>query len=360
MGSARDSLAAISALPLQEPVRILGLSGDQERVVSLAALRRVLPEPVRLLAGPGCVASICPESDVYQAMRLVERHPVTMLVADNLMRLSLNRSSTGARSLAQAGLNGADVRPVGAPIEAVLTARAEPQRDMVYFVAGFETLLAPLAGMVLEGLPDNLSILLCGRRAEPFVERLLSTRGRQIDALLLPGNRCALTGTAGWEALATQFGKPAVVAGYTAANLLAAIHALLRRHLCGEAQVDNLYRPLARPEGNALARDQLFRVFELGDGEWRGLGRVGQTAYRLRRAYDLCNADRRYPDYRAELGDVGDGMPEGCECASVVIGQKEPADCRLFVAHCSPVAPYGPCMASQDGACFLSHVGPGA
>lgn len=355
MNAPRDSLAAIAALPLEGPVRILGLSGDQERVISLAGLRRLLPEEVMLLSGPGCVASICPEADVYQAMRLVECHAVTLLVAENLMRLPLRRRPGGLRSLAEAGWHGADVRAVGAPIEAVMAARAEPQRDMVYFVAGFETLLAPLAGMVLEGLPDNLTLLLCGRRVEPLIESLLGGRREDIDALLLPGNRCALTGTAGWDRLATQYRKPAAVAGYTTGNLLAAIHALLRQHRAGEARVDNLYRPLVRPEGNAVARDQLDRVFGLGEGDWRGVGGLGQTAYRLRRAYDPYNADRRYPDYRGELGRAVLGMPDGCDCAAVVLGAKGPADCGQFAVGCSPAAPYGPCMASEDGSCFLSH-----
>lgn len=354
MSDPRKSLAAIVELPLRAPVRVLNLCGDQERVISLSEMRRQLPRQVQLVSGPGCAASVCPETDLYQAMQLVERHAVTLWVADNLLRLPIGTGQGQRRSLADAMRDGADIRPVTVPMEAVIAARERPERDMVLFVAGFETLLVPLAGMVLEGLPDNLSILLCGRRSEPLVEHLIQ-RNAAFDAMLLPGNRCALTGTDDWERLADAYRKPAAVAGYTAASILAALHAVLQQHEAGEARVDNFYRSLARAGGNSLARDQLQRVFELVEGDWRGLGGIGATAFRLRHAYDPVNADARYPDYRDGLPADWRGMPPGCECAGVLTGGKSPLDCALFAKHCTPLTPVGPCMASEDAACFLSR-----
>lgn len=248
---------------------------------------------------------------------------------------------------------GADIVPVAAPIEAVLAARADPQRDMVFFVSGFETLLAPLAGMVLDGLPDNLSLLLCGRRAEPLIGDWLAANADRFDALLLPGNRCALTGTADWDRLSRTHAKPAAVAGYTAGNILSAVHAVLQQLSTGTAEVVNFYRTLARPEGSALARDQLERVFEPYAGDWRGFGVVDGTGFRLRHAYDVINADCRHPNYRGLLQAAGNAMPDGCECAAVLAGDKAPSACPLFASRCNPDTPFGPCMASEDGTCFL-------
>ena len=357
MNTLRGVLAAIEALPLPGPVRILNLCGDQERVISLAGMRRVLPRRVQLLSGPGCAASICPEADLYQAIQLVQREAVTLLVSDNMLQLPLGRRVFGARTLLEAKLKGADVRIVSAPIEAVLIAQAEPRREMVFFAAGFETLLAPLAGMVLEGLPENLSVLLCGRRVEPLIEKILSSEDPGFEALLLPGNRCAVTGTAGWEDMTQNFHIPAAVAAYTSNGILAAIHAVLRQRCADEACVDNCYQPMVRPEGDAMALDRLYRVFDIVDGVWRGVGRVEQTAFRLRFAYDVVNADSRHPDYRGELRQSTGEMPDGCECAAVLLGKQEPADCRQFSVGCHIDSPYGPCMASEDGTCYLRSRG---
>ena len=353
MNTPRGLLAAIEALPLSGPVRILNLCGDQERVISLAGMRGVLPDRVKLLSGPGCAASICPEADLYQAIQLVQRDSATLLVPENMLQLPLGRHVFGPRTLLEAKLKGADVRVVSAPVEAALIAQAEPQREMVFFAAGFETLLAPLAGMVLEGLPGNLSVLLCGRRVEPLLEQRLSRGNAGFEALLLPGHRCAITGTSVWDDMTRAFQTPAAVAGYTNTSILAAIHAVLRQICVGEARVDNCYQVMVRQQGDAMALDSLYRVFDVVDGVWRGVGRVKKTAFRLRHAYDVVNADSRHPDYRGELQQSSEQMPDGCECAAVLLGQQEPADCRQFAVSCRIDSPYGPCMASEDGTCYL-------
>ena len=353
MNTPRGLLEAIEALPLSGPVRILNLCGDQERVISLAGMRRALPQQVRLLSGPGCAASICPEADLYQAIQLARREALTLLVLDNMLQLPLGRQVFGPRTLREARSKGADVRLVSAPVEAVLTAQAEPRREMVFFAAGFEDLLAPFAGMVLDGLPENLSVLLCGRRAEPLLEHILDCDNPGFEALLLPGNRCAVTGMAAWDNLARRFHVPAAVAGYTSTSILTAIHEVLRQHCMGEARVENCYQAMVRPEGDAMSLDRLYRVFDVVDGVWRGVGRVQESAFRLRYAYDVVNADGRHPDYRGELHPDENKMPDGCECAAVLLGRQEPADCSQFSVGCSIAAPYGPCMASEDGTCYL-------
>lgn len=353
LNTAHGLISAIERLDLPGPVRILNLCGDQERVITLAGMRGLLPPAVTLLSGPGCAASICPEADLYQAVQLAARKQATLLVAENMLQLPLGRHVFGPRSLLEARSQGADVRVVTTPMEAVLLAEAEPEREMVFFAAGFETLLAPFAGMVLDGLPPNLAALLCGRRTEPLVEQLLACEAPGFEALLLPGNRCAVTGTAGWEELVERFRIPAAVAGCTHLCILGAIHSVLRQICDGEARVTNCYQTMVRPEGEPMARDRLFRVFDIVDGAWRGVGRVKQTAFRFRYAYGVVDADSRHPDFRGELNQDADEMPEGCRCAAVTLGQQEPTDCGQFTVGCRIESPYGPCMASEDGTCYL-------
>lgn len=353
MSTPRELLAAIERLPLAATVRVMCLSGDQERTIALSGIRRILPGNIRLLSGPGCAASICPQADLYQAIQLASRYPITLLTTASMLRLPVNRHLPGPHTLAEAGRLGADVRTVSAPVEALLTAAAEPRRRMVLFLAGFETLLAPLAGMILEGLPNNLRLLICGRRVDPLLDGLLVRGQRAFDALLLPGNRCAVTGTMAWERMARHHRIPAAVSGYTISNILTALHGVLRQLCAGEAQVDNRYQLLVRAEGNAMARDRMDRVFEQADGNWRGVGNVQSSAFRLRHTYRVFDADRHYPDLRGDCAQQATEMPAGCECADVVLGRKEPTDCDQFAAGCQSWSPYGPCMASLEGTCNL-------
>ncbi len=356
MSTPRHLLKMISAMPLERQMRILNLSGDHERVITQAGLRQLLPPQVHLLAGPGCAASLCPAADVYQAIQLAQRNALTLVVDESLMRLPTASSMPGARSLAEARAAGADIRSIEAPIEAVLIAQADPAREVVLFVVGFETVLAPLAGMIVDGLPRNLSLLISGRRAEPLIERVLDEPDPGFDGLLIPGNRSALTGTSGWQALVERYRVPAAISGYTAAGVLSAIHAVLVQLIDAEVTLANCYQSVVRDQGNPLARDRMGRVFEIFDAAWRGVGLVPQSGYRVRDAYAAVDALARFPDYRWEIDPKGADLLQGCECAAVIKGLKLPADCGRFLNACSPTEPHGPCMAALDGTCHVHRV----
>lgn len=351
MPALQNRLDAIHAMPLEQRVRVMHLSGDQERVINQSGLRRVLPPNVELIAGPGCSASICPGSDVYQAVRLAQDHDVTLAVDESLLSVPTPAGLSGAQSLADAQRLGADVRVITAPIEAVLLATAAPQKQVVLFVAGFETLLAPLAGMLLDGLPDNLSLLLCGRRVEPLVTERQQGALADFDALLLPGNRCSLVGLSDWASFATSRGKPVAVAGYTATALLVAIQALIESLAMGHAILSNCYQPFAKPGGNPTAQRRLAEVFELATGNWRGIGAVPLSGYSLRDRFAAADADQKFPDYRHFADGLSD-FAEGCGCAGVISGNALPGACDEFGRTCRPEGPIGPCMASRDGTCY--------
>jgi hydrogenase expression/formation protein HypD len=352
MSNPRARLAAINALPLPERVRILHLSGDQERAISQSQLRRLLPPQVELLAGPGCAATVCPSEDIQQAVQLAMVQGVTLLTDEALLRIPGPIGADVPRSLAEAQATGADIRTVSAPIEAVVLAREMPGREVVLFLAGFETLLVPLAGQLLEGLPENLSLLLCGRRVESLLEESAWSPLADFDALILPGNHCALLGVAGWERLAAALGKPAVVAGYSASGLLVALEALLAMVAEGGHGVINRFQSLARDRANPAAEACLSQVFERVGGRWRGNDRVIASAYRLRPAFARHDADRRFPNYRPQVG-VGQDFDRGCQCRAVTYSGLAPTACAAFRGTCRPGRPVGPCMASVDGTCRI-------
>jgi len=343
-------LDAIHALPMSRRVRVLNVSADQERVIALAGLNGLMPENVELIAGPGSAASVCPASEVYQAIRLCMDADVTLAVDEHLLFVPGPAGAEGPESLAAARDAGADVRVVTAPVEAVQMAREQPGREVVFFAAGFETLLAPLAGILLEGLPDNLSILLCGRRVQGLLPAASATQIGDFDAVLLPGNRGSLLGLGAWERVLAVLGRPGVVAGYTAPAVLAALHTLLQAVLAGQTGISNCYRPMVRKAGNQIAVQRLNRVFTVGSGSWRGIGRFAQSAYRLRPSFARYDADRRFPDYRPAVTGIRELWPE-CDCAAVVAGRQRPAGCSGFNHACRPDRPAGPCMGALDGTC---------
>ncbi|MBS1185733.1 MAG: hydrogenase expression/formation protein HypD, partial [Proteobacteria bacterium] len=198
MNEARAWLEKIHALDFDRTIKIMNVCGGHERSITHAGLRGALPKWVELVPGPGCPVCVCPEEDVYQAMQLALQDKVILVAFGDMLRVPVNVRKGEVRSLAEAQAAGADVRPIASPLDARKIARDNPDRPVVFFAAGFETTTAPVAAMLAEGLPDNLSILLSGRLTWPAVAMLLESGAPGFDALVAPGHVSTVMGPEEW------------------------------------------------------------------------------------------------------------------------------------------------------------------
>lgn len=356
MTGARDWLSRIRALDLPRRVRIMNVCGGHERSITMAGLRGALPGNVELIPGPGCPVCVCPEEDIYAAIQLARRDDVIVAAFGDMLRVPCNAPKSEPRSLEQAKAQGGDVRPLSSPEEVLAIAESNPDREVVFFAAGFETTMAPVAGLVAsreEAWPDNLSLLLSGRLTWPAVALLLDSDTPGFDALIAPGHVSTVMGPEEWEFVSEKHGIPAAVAGFTPDSLLAAMYSVLRQVAEQRPFLDNCYTRLVRPGGNPTARATLGRVMDVVDANWRGIGVIPASGYALNAVYAGLDARKRFdidPDEdRKRAGE----MPPGCDCAKVVLGKIYPNQCALFGKACTPRKPIGPCMVSDEGACRI-------
>jgi hydrogenase expression/formation protein HypD len=351
--TARDWLERIRALALPERVRIMNVCGGHERSISMAGLRTLLPPQVELIPGPGCPVCVCPEEDIYAAIRLALDHGVILVAFGDMLRVPCNAPKSEPRSLEQARAAGGDVRPVASPQEAVRIAATSPDRQVVFFAAGFETTIAPVAAMLAEGLPDNLSVLLSGRLTWPAVAMLLGSGKPGFDALVAPGHVATVMGPEEWEFVPRDHHIPAAVAGFTPESLLAATWSVLRQLIEQKPFLDNCYPAVAKPGGNPSAKRILAETMQVADANWRGICIIPRSGFALAPAHAAHDARQRFAidddGHRKRAGE----MPAGCDCAAVVLGRIYPNECRLFGKACTPRDPVGPCMVSDEGACRI-------
>jgi hydrogenase expression/formation protein HypD len=355
--TAKEWLQAIRSLAIPERVRIMNVCGGHERSITMAGLRGALPASIELIPGPGCPVCICPEEDVHEAIQLALHEDITLVAFGDMLRVPVNVPKKDPRSLEQAKAAGADIRPIASPLEAVNIARAEPGRRVVFFAAGFETTTAPVASMLVEGVPDNLLVLLSGRLTWPAVAMLLESGTPGFDALIAPGHVSTVMGYEEWRFVPEQHGLPSAVAGFRPESLLAALYSTLRQLLEGEAFLDNCYPELVRPHGNPTARRHLQQAMEIVDANWRGVGSIPASGFALRNAHRAQDARRAFPSYADESRRRAGQMPPGCDCAQVVLGKRYPDQCRLYGTGCTPRHPIGPCMVSDEGACRIWWAG---
>ncbi len=353
MTDARTWLSRIAALPTSDKVRIMNVCGGHERTVSQSGLRSALPDHIEIIPGPGCPVCVCPEEDIYQAIQLAVHDGVILVAFGDMLRVPVNVAKGEIRSLTEARAAGADVRPIASPLEARQIANDNPTREVVFFAAGFETTMAPVAAMLLEGIPNNLTVLLSGRLTWPAVAMLLDTEQAGFDGLIAPGHVATVMGPEEWAFVHEQHGIPVAVAGFSTDSLVTATYSVLRQHLEHRPFLDNCYAGVVRPGGNPVAREQMAQAFDIVAANWRGIGEIADSGYALRPDYAQHDARRRFADHAdSERRRIGE-MPPGCDCARVVLGKLYPNQCRLYGSACTPRHPIGPCMVSDEGACRI-------
>lgn len=351
--TAQQWLQHIKQLPLPDKVRIMNVCGGHERSITQAGLRTALPSNIELIPGPGCPVCVCPEEDVYEAIQIALHENVILVAFGDMLRVPVNAKKSQARSLEQAKAQGADIRPVASPTEVVTLARDNPDQDVVFFAAGFETTTAPIAAMLVEGIPDNLSLLLSARRTWPAVAMLLDSEEPGFDCLAAPGHVATVMGADEWRFVAEQFKLPTAIAGFSNETLLAAFYSALRQLIEAKPFLDNCYPELVNAHGNQHAQYHLNTVLDIIDANWRGIGIIPSSGFGLKKDFIRYDARQKYVGYRDEARKRSGEMPPGCDCARVVLGKVYPTECKLYGEACTPRHPIGPCMVSDEGACRI-------
>ncbi|MBI1200939.1 MAG: hydrogenase formation protein HypD [Rhodopseudomonas sp.] len=351
--STRQWLDRLRALKLPRRFKVMNVCGGHERSIAMTGLRKALPPGIELVPGPGCPVCICPEESIYQAIQLALSEKIILVAFGDMLRVPVNVRKNEIRSLDQARAAGGEIVPIASPLEAVRIARDNPQRRVVFFAAGFETTTAPVAAMLAEGVPANLSVLLAARRTWPAVAMLLESGMPGFDALIGPGHVATVMGPEEWAFVPQQHGLPAAIGGFTGESLVAALYSVVRQLVEGRRFLDNCYPEVVRPGGNPAARRQIETTMEIVDANWRGIGTIPASGYALRPELAAHDAGKLYPSYDDDMRKRAGEMPPGCDCARVVLGRIYPDQCKLYGRACTPRNPVGPCMVSDEGACRI-------
>lgn len=350
---AKTWLRKIHALTPIESIKIMNVCGGHERTITQAGLRSLLPAYIHLIPGPGCPVCICPEEDIYEAIQLARKESVTLVAFGDMLRVPVNLPRREIRSLEQARAAGADVRPIASPMEATQIAEQNSGKPVIFFAAGFETTMVPIAAMLAQGVPENLFVLMSGRLTWPAVAMLLNSGEPGFDTLIAPGHVSTIMGPEEWAFVAEQHHIPTAVAGFTPDSLLAALYSTLRQFQQQHCFLDNCYREVVREGGNPTGKQYLKQVMNVVEANWRGVGLIPNSGFALKQDYAAHDARICFPapadQTRQRLGE----MPAGCDCAKVVLGKIYPSDCKLYGTTCIPREPVGPCMVSDEGACRI-------
>jgi hydrogenase expression/formation protein HypD len=332
-----------------EPVALMEVCGTHTVAISRFGLRSMLPSDLRLLSGPGCPVCVTPLREIDRAIAVARTLGVIVTTFGDMMRVPGSGSSLEAERA-----EGADVRILYSPLEALEIAESEPASEVVFLGVGFETTSPTVAASVVEadrrGI-TNFSVLPFFKTVPHALDMLAALPGRALDGFICPGHVSAIIGADAYEPVARDRNLPCVVIGFEPLDILRGLVMLLEqvraiRDEGARARVENQYSRAVTPEGNTTAQALLADVFVECDAEWREIGTIPGSGYEFSERYRSFDTRQRLT-----VSVPAPAGPTGCICGEIMLGLKLPTDCPLFAGRCTPRDPVGPCMVSTEGSC---------
>jgi hydrogenase expression/formation protein HypD len=323
---------------------IMEVCGGQTHSIIRNGIDQLLPESIELIHGPGCPVCVTPVGMIDKALDIAARPEVIFCSFGDMLRVPGTR-----RDLFQVKSEGGDVRVVYSPLDAVSIAEEHPDREVVFFAIGFET-TAPANAMAVHlakqrGL-GNFSVLVSHVLVPPAIEAIVSSPTNRVDGFLAAGHVCSVMGTHQYGPLVTDHRVPIVITGFEPLDVLEGIRCVVAQLEAGRAELENAYARVVSAEGNVAAQQMVADVFEVCDRQWRGIGEIPLSGWRLSGRYREFDAE-----FRFDVDAVDATESTLCRSGEVLQGLIKPHECPAFGRECTPRHPLGATMVSGEGAC---------
>jgi hydrogenase expression/formation protein HypD len=344
---ARQWTEAIHAVTTR-PWTIMEVCGGQTHAIVRFGIDQLLPEQVELVHGPGCPVCVTPVTLIDKAVAIACRPNVIFCSFGDMLRVpGSNKDLLSARA------EGADVRMVYSPMDALKLAQDHPNREVVFFAVGFET-TAPANAMTVfqakrQGI-GNFSLLSAHVLVPPAMEAVLSSPNTRVQGFLAAGHVCTVTGYEVYHAIAKRYETPIVVTGFEPVDILQGLHMCLAQLEERRAEVENQYARAVTAAGNPQAQQIVEEVFTVTDRTWRGIGTLPASGLRLNDAFAGYDAETRF-----DVSSITAEEASVCISGEIMQGLRKPHECSAFGKECTPEHPLGAPMVSSEGACAAYH-----
>jgi hydrogenase expression/formation protein HypD len=326
------------------PIVLMEICGGQTHAIVRGGLDRLLPDEIELVHGPGCPVCVTALETVDKAISIALHPNVIFTSYGDMLRVP-----GSGKDLLTVRAEGADVRIVYSPLDAIKIAQTNPDKQVVFFGIGFETTAPANAMSVILaekiGL-TNFSMLTSQVRVPPAMEMILSSPTNRVQAFLAAGHVCSVMGFWEYTPLAEKYRVPIVVTGFEPLDILLGIKEAVLLHAQSKYIAINAYQRAVTYQGNLHAQQTIRSVYDECDCQWRGIGLIPKSGWCLNPKYEFFDAQKRF-----ELENIKTQESSVCISGMVLQGLKKPNECLAFGNPCTPEHPLGATMVSSEGAC---------
>ncbi|MCD4736572.1 MAG: hydrogenase formation protein HypD [Bacteroidales bacterium] len=323
---------------------LMEVCGGHTMAIQKFGIPSLLPDTIKLLSGPGCPVCVTDRKFIDKAVAYSRLEDFVITTFGDLIRVPGSTSS-----LEKERASGRDIRIVYSVLDALLIAKNNPDKKVIFLGIGFETTSPGSGAGIVNAMMAAMKnfYLFSSHKIMPPAMSALIDEGVAIDGYIAPGHVSTITGSGIYEDIPKKHGLGVVISGFEPVDLLQSILMLVKQIENGSPKVEIAYKRAVKPGGNPKALAILEEVFELRDDWWRGLGVLPGSGMKLR---------KKYRDFDAEVNIPVEVEPtredKGCICGEILKGLKNPGNCKLFRKACDPANPVGACMVSHEGACY--------
>ncbi|HEX4974394.1 MAG TPA: hydrogenase formation protein HypD, partial [Pseudomonadales bacterium] len=132
--------------------RLMEFCGGHTHTIFRYGLADLMPVQLEFIHGPGCPVCVLPASRIEQAIKRLEISDAILCTYGDVLRVPAG----GGKTLFRAKADGADVRMVYSPLDALKISLENPQRQVIFFALGFETTTPPTAVVIKQAARQGL------------------------------------------------------------------------------------------------------------------------------------------------------------------------------------------------------------
>lgn len=341
--AAQKYVAAIEKITTK-PWTIMEICGGQTHAIVRYGIQNMLPDEITLVHGPGCPVCVTPIEKIDKALEIAALPSVIFCSFGDMLRVP-----GSSKDLLSVRAEGGDVRAVYSALDAVKIARDNPDKEIVFFAVGFET-TAPGNAMAAYQAKEmglkNFSMLVSHVLVPPAMESILSNPDCRVEGFLAAGHVCTVMGMEDYAPISARYKVPIVVTGFEPLDILQGLYMCISQLEEGRVEVENQYARVVEEHGNRPAQGLISKVFQVIPRQWRGLGIIPKSGWKLTEEYADYDAECRF-----DLVEVVEKECSQCISGEIMQGLKKPMQCPAFGTKCTPEHPLGAPMVSTEGAC---------
>ncbi len=332
------------------PIHLMAVCSGYKVTIQKYHIDRLLPEQIHIHYGPGCPACLASPAFIDKLVEYSKRSNVIIAAYSDLLGIPGSKST-----LEEVRTGGADVRVVYSIMDALVLAKKNRRKRIVFPAVGFESAASSTAAGILQARVAgifNFHVLCDHKRILSGMEAVLQRDEVPVDGFISSGRVAAGMGADYFRLISEKRHKPQVISGYEPEDMLEAILHLVKQINNKTYLPENLFLSAVTQEGNLKSHQLLEEVFETEDTTWTGFGKIKSSGYKIKNDYRMFDAEKVFFDVET----ASPVSPKGCLCGEIMRGLKSPQDCPHFAKTCNPIHAISACMYSKEGPCRVDFL----